>query len=97
METLGFQRPAHGVGMHVQLRGNGAHLPVFGMEQMADLGFDFRGNHGSFSRGKGLTHEPSRPQRQQHSSGGGPGPENHRSGSRTSASGGGFAGGWILA
>jgi len=45
VEGIGLQSALHGVVMHSELSGDRTDLPVFGMEQMPDLGNGFRRNH----------------------------------------------------
>ena len=46
-EALGGQRAPHSVRMHLELGGDGAHSPVLGEEQAADLGDLRGGDHAS--------------------------------------------------
>ena len=44
-EAIGVERGAHGIGMQMQFRRNGADLPMLGMKQMTDASDLFIGNH----------------------------------------------------
>ena len=46
-EAVGVERGAHGIGVQVQFRRNGADLPMLGVKQMTDLSDLFIGNHAS--------------------------------------------------
>lgn len=95
-KAFGLQRPAHGVGVQAEFGRNGAHLP--GARRGTSDGSEpsFSSNHGSFSRVKGLTHPPRRPQRQQHSGSEGSRPKPPRGGPRSKAASRGWAGAVIL-
>jgi len=52
-QALGIDGVAHGIGMDAQFTGDGADLPVFGVEVAADLGADFGAEHDSGSPSSG--------------------------------------------
>src|SRR5271157_382636 len=59
-ETIGIERRAYRLGVQTQLGRNRADFPMFGMKQMADVGYLFLRNHESPR--KGFTQRPRRPQ-----------------------------------
>jgi hypothetical protein len=95
-KALGFQSPAHGVGMQAELGRNGTHLPRLGLEPVTDLSLQFSSDQRSFSRANGLTHPAGRPHRQQHSESGGSRRQHPSDCRRSKAAPGGWAGAVIL-
>jgi hypothetical protein len=70
VEPVRFNSLADGIGMNVQLAGNGADFPVLGVKVTANLHARFRADHkfllrhGGY-RGKGSTNLPFRPHKTQ--------------------------------
>jgi hypothetical protein len=46
-QAVGLERPLHGITVEAEFVGNGADLPVLGVEQTCDPGDEFSGDHGS--------------------------------------------------